>query len=473
MAPLNERHFYHKELCLITYGHRLYHHLSLGILVRLLIIYLMEDLMVRSQSFFLCFILNLATTLLGTAQQPTAEMSYSAWEQACLAYNKTLSASPKNAPDSPINKTNFMATRDAFIAIYEQQLTKQKSWINPTKNPSAALLKYQFNPYVQKCVMQPGTTITVIGDLHGDYEALMSIFDTLRNNGLLYKNFKLKASHSIIFLGDYTDRGPYGVEVLYTIFKLKIANPERIFLLRGNHEDACINEFCGTFGQELNDKFSLTTLLDRQQFMYNVYELLPVALYVSTPNNDNVMFCHGGLEVGFDPEPLLQAPATTTFMCIDTINRTKALSLLTPKNGSLNIQPNKDCRDGIVPKAPGDLHFLWNDFQENPSTCYNFQRGTGLIYGNILTEALLKRDHIKALFRGHDHQLTLNGHGLHHLYEGLVSTLVSFRKLGPLTFFEHYSFITIHIGKFFADWEMWHEHDSYFSPITLPNSNLI
>ena len=41
----------------------------------------------------------------------------------------------------------------------------------------------------------------------------------------------------MVFLGDYVDRGFYGTEVLYTIMMLKIANPEKVILLRGNHED--------------------------------------------------------------------------------------------------------------------------------------------------------------------------------------------------------------------------------------------
>ena len=36
----------------------------------------------------------------------------------------------------------------------------------------------------------------------------------------------------MVFLGDYTDRGLFGVEVLYTLMQLKLANPDRVFMAR-------------------------------------------------------------------------------------------------------------------------------------------------------------------------------------------------------------------------------------------------
>ena len=38
----------------------------------------------------------------------------------------------------------------------------------------------------------------------------------------------------MIFLGDYVDRGQFGAEVLYTILRLKLANPDHVFMVRGN-----------------------------------------------------------------------------------------------------------------------------------------------------------------------------------------------------------------------------------------------
>jgi hypothetical protein len=68
--------------------------------------------------------------------------------------------------------------------------------------------------------------LLIVGDVHGDIATLNAIISKtdLRRNGLL-------------FLGDYADRGDFGVEVIETISYLRDSNPGRVFLLKGNHED--------------------------------------------------------------------------------------------------------------------------------------------------------------------------------------------------------------------------------------------
>ena len=68
-----------------------------------------------------------------------------------------------------------------------------------------------------------------IGDIHGDLAALEKLFERLP---------PLVATDTVVFLGDYVDRGPDSAGVVAYVRKLAAESPAKIVTLRGNHEDA-------------------------------------------------------------------------------------------------------------------------------------------------------------------------------------------------------------------------------------------
>lgn len=69
-----------------------------------------------------------------------------------------------------------------------------------------------------------------IGDIHGDLDALTTLLDRMP---------AMDAQDTLVFLGDYVDRGPKSAQIIQFIREtLPLRIPAKIVTLRGNHEDA-------------------------------------------------------------------------------------------------------------------------------------------------------------------------------------------------------------------------------------------
>jgi len=69
----------------------------------------------------------------------------------------------------------------------------------------------------------------VVGDIHGDLDALRTVIAKLP---------LIDADDTVVFLGDYLDRGPHSMEVCRIVMALDHAIGCNVICLRGNHEDA-------------------------------------------------------------------------------------------------------------------------------------------------------------------------------------------------------------------------------------------
>jgi serine/threonine-protein phosphatase 2B catalytic subunit len=93
-------------------------------------------------------------------------------------------------------------------------------------------------------VIQVLEPVVVVGDIHGQYYDLQHLIEKAGDPpGLNY-----------VFLGDYVDRGIYSVECIILLFGIKVAFPNSIYLLRGNHESRSMAEYF-TFREEVLGKY--------------------------------------------------------------------------------------------------------------------------------------------------------------------------------------------------------------------------
>jgi uncharacterized protein YheU (UPF0270 family) len=132
--------------------------------------------------------------------------------------------------------------------------------------------------------------VYILGDLHGNYRDLQTFAKNFWNMGVNMCAGKL------LFLGDYVDRGPHSTELVCYLFALKVLHPNRVFLLRGNHEfpdqngDAHYNP---CFKASCLKLFGTKASSGRKAWeAFNAaFDWLPIAATI----NNKIFCCHGGI----------------------------------------------------------------------------------------------------------------------------------------------------------------------------------
>ena len=221
--------------------------------------------------------------------------------------------------------------------------------------------------------------IAVIGDIHGDLLSFRYILNTIFNQDILKRGY-------VVFLGDYVDRGPYSVEVFLSLAKLRILYPERIFLLRGNHEPPYdLMPYPHDLPYQIVRKFG-----SRGKKIYEEFMKVFNELYIATIVEGRLLMVHGGVPVSMDKvEDIALAP---------------------------RLHPNKPYLEEI----------LWNDPTEDTDTWTYSPRGAGKLFGKAVTFKALQVLGVRAIVRGHEPCPT--GYKFNH--NGRVLTLFS-RKGAP------------------------------------------
>ena len=229
--------------------------------------------------------------------------------------------------------------------------------------------------------VEPLGEALVIGDLHGDFSSLKNILQTSQ----FIEKIEENKEATLIFLGDYGDRGDQSAEIYYIILKLKLAFPRQIVLLRGNHEAPkdllgyphdLPFQFQNRFGEDWKKAYEKTRALFA--YLYN-------AVFVE----DRYLMVHGGV-----------SPEIRTLQDIAQAQERGYEALLEA--------------------------LLWSDPDEDVLRASDSPRGAGMLFGKAVTEEVLKRVNAKILIRGHESSDL--GFKINH--DGKVLTLFS-RKGSP------------------------------------------
>jgi diadenosine tetraphosphatase ApaH/serine/threonine PP2A family protein phosphatase len=208
--------------------------------------------------------------------------------------------------------------------------------------------------------------ITVCGDVHGQ---LYDVFELFRISGGIETN-------RYLFLGDYVDRGFFSVETFSYLASLKLRYPDRVFLLRGNHECREINRTYG-FYDECLSRYGHP---GPWKLFNEIFDLLPMAAQVS----DDIFCVHGGL-----------TPSIRFVEQIPTFDRNCELAMHGPLCG-----------------------LAWNDPGEVQDWVDN-QRGVGLMFGVSQTNKFCAENGVKLICRAH--QLAMKGFEWHFGEEQIVT----------------------------------------------------
>ncbi len=217
---------------------------------------------------------------------------------------------------------------------------------------------FENEPYVLEInASLPNNKIVVIGDIHGNLESLL----------LIKKKIDELNAEKVLFLGDIVDRGPHQFECLCYVLSLKILEPERYFLIKGNHETLEMNQYYGFF-EVLLSKFGE---IDRFKPLLDLYETLSICAIV----NKKVFCVHGGI-----PQD------------IEIIDKLRNIDKTT------RIRDNKDVSFGV-------FQMIWNDpIQKRiiPHFTDNF-RGEGIKrFGYKAFSDFINKYNFEFLIRSHE-----------------------------------------------------------------------
>ncbi|WFD40832.1 protein-serine/threonine phosphatase [Malassezia japonica] len=204
-------------------------------------------------------------------------------------------------------------------------------------------------------VQRVDAPVTICGDIHGQFYDLLELF---RVGGPC-------PDTNYLFLGDFVDRGLYSVETFLLLLALKVRYPDRMTLIRGNHESRQITQVYG-FYDECTRKYGSVNVW---RYCCDVFDYMSLGAVV-----DGRVFCvHGGL-----------SPNIVSLNQIRTIDRKQEV----PHDGAM-------------------CDLLWSDPDEITGWGIS-PRGAGFLFGGDVVKSFVHTNNLDFIARAH--QLILEGY---------------------------------------------------------------
>ncbi|KAF7720752.1 Protein phosphatase methylesterase 1 [Apophysomyces ossiformis] len=208
--------------------------------------------------------------------------------------------------------------------------------------------------------------VTVCGDIHGQFYDLLELF---RVGGEIQDT-------NYIFMGDFVDRGYFSLETFTLLMALKARYPNKITLLRGNHESRQITQVYG-FYDECQAKYGNANVW---KYCCSVFDYLTLAAII----DGSILCVHGGL-----------SPDIKALDQIRTIHRLQEI----PHEGSF-------------------CDLMWSD-PEDIDTWAVSPRGAGWLFGGKVTSEFNHINDLTLIARAH--QLVQEGYKYHFPDDELVT----------------------------------------------------
>jgi len=241
----------------------------------------------------------------------------------------------------------------------------------------AAAKHFRRSPTVQYLTVPANCRMTVVGDIHGQLADLLTIFHL---NGIP------SPQNMYVFNGDLVDRGSQSCECAIIVLGFILLYPEAVFINRGNHEQAEVNERYG-FVSECEYKYGMKLgrgVFDAFNGMFLWFPLVHVI-------NKSVMVVHGGL---------IRRRGTTLQQINDIVRGLDHHEVLYghPQEG-IPAYSDKQREDAIMA-----MDLLWSDPIENSEGMrMNTQRGAGILFGaDVVHQFLANNPGLRMVVRSHE-----------------------------------------------------------------------